>query len=441
MNITMHNTAVGGFNFEVLRAMSTQGTGGTELGECLLTADRIHEDNFESWIVEWQRTADVIALEAEQALREAREIRAGHVCMRAASYYRLAEFFATHEDPRHEHAWKRSRECFQQAINLLCLPVEPLLIPFEDTPLPGYFVSGGDGKRPLLLAMSGFDGSGEELYHWIGAAAAERGWHCLIFEGPGQRGALHLHPGLLFRHDYEVPVRAVVDYATSRPEVDAERLALIGYSFGGHLAPRVAAFEPRLSACIADPLTVDVGTAWTAAWPALMRSTPAVVFDTGFFGLSRLNAQVRWSYDQARWSMGIGHPHEFFAAFAPYTLKGLEERLRTPMLLLFGEDEIAQAERVMLIDTMHYIGALTCPRRVHLFLHDEGAASHCQIGGLSRAQAVIFDWLEETLPSEGKQQPEQALTSNRSFEQLTAVVKQYHGEEAAKSVPQIRWSV
>ena len=86
--------------------------------------------------------------------------------------------------------------------------------------------------------MSGFDGSAEELYHFIGAVSPEYGWNCLIFEGPGQRGALHLNPKLKMRADYEVPVKAVVDYAISRNDVDEDKIALIGYSLGGYLAPR-----------------------------------------------------------------------------------------------------------------------------------------------------------------------------------------------------------
>lgn len=129
--------------------------------------------------------------------------------------------------------------------------------------LPGYFLSGGPGKRPLLLAIGGLDSTGGEVVQWMGRAAAARGWHCLVFEGPGQRGALHLNPGLVFRPDYEVPVRAVVDYALSRPDVDEDRLALIGYSLGGGLAPRAAAFEPRIKAYIANSLLVDL----TAALP------------------------------------------------------------------------------------------------------------------------------------------------------------------------------
>jgi dienelactone hydrolase len=38
----------------------------------------------------------------------------------------------------------------------------------------------------------------------------------------------------------------VVDYLLSRPDVDPERIALIGLSFGGYLAPRAATAEHRL---------------------------------------------------------------------------------------------------------------------------------------------------------------------------------------------------
>jgi hypothetical protein len=438
MKINLQNTAVGGFNYELLRVMSIQGTHGSELGECLATAKRIHDGDCESWTQEWYLIADQVAREAETALGKGHLVTAHHALLRASSYYRLAEFLASFEDPRHESAWALSRACFQQAIPLLPPLVEVLEIPFEGVKLPGYWISGGAGQRPLLLAMGGYDSSAEEVYHWIGAAAAERGWHCLIFEGPGQRGALHLNPGLLFRPDYEVPVRAVVDYALARPGVDAQRLALIGYSLGGYLAPRAAAFEARIKACIANPLAVDIGDAWLEAWPAPMRDAPSQAFDAAFTGLSHMNPRMRWSYDHARWAMGIQHPHDFFTAWKPYTLKGLEDHLRNPMLFLFGEDEIAQMKHELVMETMQFINKLTCPRSIHLFLRDEGASSHCQMGGMSRAQAVIFDWLEEKLGNEEMQpQKGEAITINQSVEQLNAVLRKYHGEEAVKSLPQL----
>lgn len=55
------------------------------------------------------------------------------------------------------------------------------------------------------------------------------------------------------RPDWEHVVTPVVDYARSRSEVDPDQIALIGWSFGGYLAPRAASGEHRLAACIADP--------------------------------------------------------------------------------------------------------------------------------------------------------------------------------------------
>src|SRR5215467_8822977 len=69
------------------------------------------------------------------------------------------------------------------------------------------------------------------------------------------------------RPDWENVVRAVVDFVLARPEVDPGRVALIGWSFGGYLAPRAASGEPRLAACIADPGQWDLLEALRAGLP------------------------------------------------------------------------------------------------------------------------------------------------------------------------------
>ena len=55
------------------------------------------------------------------------------------------------------------------------------------------------------------------------------------------------------RPDWEKVVTPVIDYALTRPEIDPERIVLVGWSLGGFLAPRAAAFEHRIAALIADP--------------------------------------------------------------------------------------------------------------------------------------------------------------------------------------------
>jgi dipeptidyl aminopeptidase/acylaminoacyl peptidase len=66
----------------------------------------------------------------------------------------------------------------------------------------------------------------------------------LIFDGPGQGRVLYKQ-GIAMRPDWENVVTPVVDYALSHPEIDPARIALIGWSFGGYLAPRAASGEQK----------------------------------------------------------------------------------------------------------------------------------------------------------------------------------------------------
>src|SRR6516164_9377711 len=86
---------------------------------------------------------------------------------------------------------------------------EVIQIPFEGVWLPGYFLQpAATGARPrkTVIALTGFDGTAEELYFQTGQAALGRGWNVLIAEGPGQTGFLRFHPNVAFRPDYERPV-------------------------------------------------------------------------------------------------------------------------------------------------------------------------------------------------------------------------------------------
>lgn len=86
----------------------------------------------------------------------------------------------------------------------------------------------------LMGVRSGPDFAGVEF--------ARRGWNTLAIDGPGQGESLRLR-GMYARHDYEVPGGAAFDWAASRPEVDADRMVAMGYSFGGYYAARIAAMD------------------------------------------------------------------------------------------------------------------------------------------------------------------------------------------------------
>ena len=73
--------------------------------------------------------------------------------------------------------------------------------------------------------------------------------------------------GMVFRHDWEVPSGAVLDCLLGqRDGIDADRVALMGMSTGGYLAPRTAAFGSRIKAVAFDGC-FDLGENFLAALP------------------------------------------------------------------------------------------------------------------------------------------------------------------------------
>jgi len=74
-----------------------------------------------------------------------------------------------------------------------------------------------------------------------------RGMATLSFDGPGQGEAEYDIP---IRGDYEVAVKAVVDFVATRTDLDAKRIGLWGVSLGGYYSARGAAFEKRAKACV-----------------------------------------------------------------------------------------------------------------------------------------------------------------------------------------------
>ena len=388
-------TDVGSFNFEGLRAMSYASTQGSEVGECLQTMGRIRDGDFESWIAEWSKAADHNARDAASYLARGLESSACAAFHRASNYYRAAEFYAKHTDPRQRALWLRSRECFMEAAKLNDPAIEPLTIPYLGTRLPGYLVKVRSGKKaPTLIAHSGFDGSAEELYHMIGAVAPANGWNCLIFEGPGQRGAIHLDPALTLRHDWEVPVKAVVDYALTIPEVDADKLALIGYSLGGYLAPRAVGFEHRIKACVASSLLTDIGQAFRSVYPKIIRNSERS-FNFLFKILMRFQKDMKWGYEMGEWVIGCKTPLEFIKFWDAFTLDGLQDKIECPIVSVLGVDEIEQTSEKVIDLIRGWLGDMNV--QYHIFDKESGGAAHCQIGNMSLSHAVIFDWLNRTV--------------------------------------------
>ncbi len=218
--------------------------GGADLGECFTTVRRIQEGDAEGWYREWTATANRVFDLAEKSAAAGHQASAREAYLRACNYYRASYpfLFGTPADPRLIEAFDREVDAFLRAAALFEPPIEPVEIPYEGTTLPGYFYRAEDSgqPRPTLIATNGYDETVQGMHFGHAAAAVRRGYNCLIFDGPGEGRVLYKQ-GIHMRPDWKNVVTPVVDYALSHhPEIDPARIVLIGWSFGGYLAPRAA---------------------------------------------------------------------------------------------------------------------------------------------------------------------------------------------------------
>jgi pimeloyl-ACP methyl ester carboxylesterase len=399
MKLDFSKMDIGTFQFNFVRTLMVAPTGGAQVSECLKAAARIKDNDGEGWVQEWACLAQASAQSAGQALQAGQKGSARQAYLCASNYYRAAMFSLPASDARLHQYLALSRETFHQAAGLFSPQIEVIDIPFGDVHLPGYFLCAGGASLPTLLIINGGDSTNEELVHWFGFAALERGWNCLVFEGPGQWSALQLNPGLFLRPDYEVPVKAVVDYLLQRKQVDPARIAVMGLSLSSQLAARVVAYEPRLCACICvGGIVVDVNEAWEAVMPAALRLALPGLFDGVFALLEKVSPQLRGFANHFEGAFGVSSPHALLEAWQPFNIAGLAPRIQCPLLVLLGEGEYEQTDSKTVLTILRFFNELTCPVSIHEFEYKDGwAASHCSVGDAAPAQAVIFDWLDRTV--------------------------------------------
>jgi pimeloyl-ACP methyl ester carboxylesterase len=390
------------FSFQLLRVIGETYYKGADIGECLSTAYRIKEGDFESWHQEWLKTAERVNKYADESLAAGHTVSAREAYLRACNYYRAAEFLLVNPtDSRIQSTWGKSKECFGKAAALFSPPFEPIEIPFEGSiTLPGYFYRVDNGNntnapKPTLIAHGGFDSTLEELYTSAAAPALERGYNCLTFEGPGQGGVIRKQK-IPFRYDWEKVVSPVVDYALSkRQDVDPKHITLMGISMGGYLAARAAAFEHRIGACILYNGVFDGYDALASNLPksllTAIENGNREIVNTVFDILMDSDTNIQFNMKHGMWTTGASSPFELIMNSKNYTIKDIAQNIKCPTLVLEAEkDDSFPGQPKKVYD------ALKCPKKYILFTSQEGAEEHCQCGAPALSNQRIFDWLDET---------------------------------------------
>lgn len=386
------------FSFQTLRLLGEAAWGAADIGEVLATIERIKDEDFESWCLEWTNTAEKLHKFANECYSNGNLVSAGEAYLRASNYYRTAEFYLDKslEVTRSLELYDKNLECFSFVMKFNKPIIEAVRIPYEETSLPGHFYKVHENMpRPTLIAMTGFDGTKEEMYG-VAMAAVKRGINCIAIEGPGQ-GEVIRKQNLVFRPDYENVITPVVDYLISREEVDSNAILLLGESFGGYLAPRAAAFEHRLAACIANTGVFDFmgfRRPKNMAREEFFKQIRDNFQDTNI-ELQKImgtNTEMKWALTHGMYVFDAKSPAEWMIQCEDYWLQDICGKIKCPTLIVDGENENmfpGQAKQVY--------NLLTCPKEYMMFTSEEGAEAHCQVGAKHISNERIFNWIENVV--------------------------------------------
>lgn len=165
--------------------------GGADFGEIRAVAQAIGDGDDAAYYHAWNAAADRLSAEADAAFVK------GHVVSARALYLSASAFYGTSfhplhgapVDPRLLAAFRKEVAAFDKGLALGPQPAAPLTIPFEQTPLPAYFIPAEGFEtqvRPLIIFNNGYDCTITDTYFASAVAASQRGYHSLLFDGPGQ---------------------------------------------------------------------------------------------------------------------------------------------------------------------------------------------------------------------------------------------------------------
>lgn len=169
---------------------------------------------------------------------------------KAIGSYIEAQHSIFEDDNAEKFFWySRALECHSRVRELADHPIERVEVPWEGRSFPGMLHLQPDRKkRATIVFIPGMDGTKESSgVGPLGSAFMPHGVHVFTFDGPGQ-GESNLGKLRITHDNYERAVSAAIDYLAQRPEVDCDRLGVIGSSFGSLWGLRAAARDPRIKA-------------------------------------------------------------------------------------------------------------------------------------------------------------------------------------------------
>jgi esterase FrsA len=215
--------------------------------------ETIHTADKDEWAAGFMRVAD-------RYFNEAKLLEKTDVKKADADYIRAWRLYSFGRwpipaSPGKQRSYEKAIESFLAHAKFFDPPLEVVRIPFEGKEIIGYLrlPKNANGPVPLVIAVNGLDSRKEDLTESFGAILPF-GIGFLAVDGPGTG-----QNPIKVSETSERMLSKVIDYAQSRPEIDKNRIALHGVSWGAYWATKMAIVErARLRGCSAQSPPIDL---------------------------------------------------------------------------------------------------------------------------------------------------------------------------------------
>ena len=321
-----------------------------------------HVSTFDEWYETWTKMA-------EDAVKNQK-------WMHAAYYDRMAEFFLKSGDKKKEAAYKKCLEEFYKGFAQLSLDFEQIKIPFENGYMKCIRMKPQNPQKTILVC-GGYDSFIEEFVLQV-KTFADKGYDVVLFEGPGQGECINQK--MYFRYDFEVPVRAVLDF------LKIEECGIIGISWGGYFSVRASAFEKRIKWTAAYDICDDGYELMTNIFPFplknlvkhLYKHEKKELLDKLCSKISKKSVLADWMFSQGKYITGTNSVYDMYSSFKKHNLYDCGTKVTQDILLLAGENDHYIPRKQFSRSIKRYTNAKSVSYR--LFTKKEGGDQHCQIG-------------------------------------------------------------
>ena len=214
--------------------------------------DKIHTKDKDEWAAAFMSVADRYFNEAK-SLEKTDPAKADADYIRAWRLYSFGRWPIPASSGK-QRSYEKAIEAFLAHAKFFDPPLEVVHIPFEGKEIVAYLrlPKNAQGPVPLVIAVNGLDSRKEDLAESFGAILPF-GVGYLAVDGPGTG-----QNPIKVSETSDRMLSKVIGYAQSRPEIDKNRLAMHGVSWGAYWATKMAIVEKaRLRGCSAQSPPVD----------------------------------------------------------------------------------------------------------------------------------------------------------------------------------------